>query len=108
MRINFESKPVYGDDDKYIKTKIKTYADSMVTNFHNKKMLKEKATCKCLSIIKLVSLIKENKKYCPQTFLEECKYVQEMIKIENHIDDNLKSDSDSNEETESDIDTNDE
>ena len=108
IRINFESKPVYGDDDKYIKTKIKTYADSMVTNFHNKKMLKEKATCKCLSIIKLVSLIKENKKYYPQTFLEECKYVQEMIKIENHIDDNLKSDSDSNEETESDIDTNDE
>ena len=107
MRINFESKPVYGDDDKYIKTKIKTYADSMVTNFHNKKMLQEKAPFKCLSIIKLVSLIKENKKYYPQTFLEECKYVQEMIKIENHIDDNLKSDSDSNEETESDIDTND-
>ena len=23
MRIDFESKPVYGDDDKYIKTKIK-------------------------------------------------------------------------------------
>ena len=28
MKINFESKPVYGDDDKYIKIKIKTYADS--------------------------------------------------------------------------------
>ena len=25
MKIDFESKPVYGDDDKYIKTKIKTY-----------------------------------------------------------------------------------
>ena len=24
MKINFESKPVYGDDDKYSKTKIKT------------------------------------------------------------------------------------
>ena len=23
MRIDFESKPVYGDDDKYIKTKVK-------------------------------------------------------------------------------------
>ena len=23
MKINFESKPVYGDDDKYLKTKIK-------------------------------------------------------------------------------------
>ena len=24
MKMNFESNPVYGDDDKYIKTKIKT------------------------------------------------------------------------------------
>ena len=43
LRIDFESKPVYGDDDKYIKTKIKIYAGSMITNFHNKKMSKEKA-----------------------------------------------------------------
>ena len=34
MRIDFESKPFYGDDDKYIKTRIKTYADSIITNFH--------------------------------------------------------------------------
>ena len=45
MRLDFESKPFYGDDDKYIKTKIKTYADSIITNFHNKKMTKEKAPC---------------------------------------------------------------
>ena len=51
MKINFESNPVYGDNVKYIKTKIKTYADSIITNFHNKKMPKEKAPCKCLSII---------------------------------------------------------
>ena len=37
MRIDFESKSVYGDDDKYIKTKTKIYAGSMITNFHNKK-----------------------------------------------------------------------
>ena len=42
MEINFESKPVYGNDDKCIKTKIKTYADSIITNFHHKKMPKEK------------------------------------------------------------------
>ena len=94
MRIDFESKPVYGDDDKYIKTKIKIYAGSMITNFHNKKMPKEKAPCKCLSIIMLDSVIKANKKYYPQTFLEECKYVQEKIKFENYIDEELDSDSD--------------
>ena len=42
MKINFESKSTYDDDDKYIKTKIKTYADSTITNFHNKKCQKKK------------------------------------------------------------------
>ena len=96
LKINFESKPVYDDDEKYINTKIKIYAGSMITNFHNKKMPKEKAACKCLSIIMLDSVIKAKKKYYPQALLEECKYVQEKIRIENHIDDDLeKSESDS-------------
>ena len=76
MKINFESKPVYGDDDKYIKTKIKTYAGSIITNFHNKKIPKEKPPCKCLSIIMIDSVIIANKEYYPQTLLEECKYMQ--------------------------------
>ena len=37
MKINFESNPVYGDDVKYKQTKIKIYAGSVITNFHNKK-----------------------------------------------------------------------
>ena len=107
MKKIFESKPVYGDHDKYIKTKIKIYADSVITSFHNKKMPKEKAPCKCLSIIMIDSVIKTNRKYYPQTLLEECKYIQQKIKTENYINENLEhseSDSDSNDETESDID----
>ena len=34
-------------------------------------MPKEKAPCKCLSIIMLDFVIKANKKYYPQTLLEE-------------------------------------
>ena len=106
LKIRFDSKPVYGDDNKYIKTKIKIYAGSMVTNFHNKKIPEEKAPCKCLSIIMLDSVIKAKKKYYPQTLLEECKYEQERIKIENLTDDGLeKSESyESDSEIESDID----
>ena len=29
LKIDFESKPVYGDDDKYIKTKIKKYMQTV-------------------------------------------------------------------------------
>ena len=112
LKIEFDSEPVYGDNDKYIKTKIKIYAGSMITNFQSKKMPKEKAPCKCLSIIMLDSVIKAKKKYYPQTLLEECKYEQEKIKMENLIDDDLEKslsdksgseyDNDSNDETESD------
>ena len=69
-------------------------------------MPKEKVPCKCLTRIMLDSVIKANKKYYPQTLLEECKYIQVKIKIENHIDGDLEkseSNSDSNDETESDI-----
>ena len=107
MNIDFESKPVYGEDGKYIKTKIKIYADSEITNFHNKNMPKEKAPCKCLSIIMIDSVIKANKKCYPETLLEECKYIQEKIRTENYIDEDLEkseSDSESNDETESDLD----
>ena len=46
MKVNFESNLVYGNDVKYIKTKIKLYAGIVITNFHNKNILKEKAPCK--------------------------------------------------------------
>ena len=54
----------------------------------------------------LDSVIKAKKKCYPQTLLEDCKYEQKRIKIENLIDDDLEnrdSDSDSNDEAESDI-----
>ena len=54
------------------------------------KKCQEKAPCKCLSIIMLDSVIKAKKKYYPQTLLEECKYEQEKIKMENLIDDDFE------------------
>ena len=42
MKIDFQCKSVYGDDYKYIKTKIKIHTDNMVTNLHNEKCLKKK------------------------------------------------------------------
>ena len=38
MNMDFNTKTIYGDDDddKYIKTRIKTYKDIITTNFYNK------------------------------------------------------------------------
>ena len=37
MKIDFNTKTTYGDDDEYIKTKIKLYKHSITTNPYNKK-----------------------------------------------------------------------
>ena len=63
MIIKFDSEPVYGDDDKYIKAKINSYGDKVNTNFKGKKIPKESASYKCLSQIMLDSVIKVRKKY---------------------------------------------
>ena len=78
----------------------------MITNFQGKEMPKEKAPCKCLSVIMLDSVIKAKKRYYPQAILEECKYEQKRIKIDKLTYDDLeKSESgESDTETESDID----
>ena len=58
MIIDFNSKTTYGDDaddDKYIKTKIKTYADIIITNFHNKKWQNKKY---------LVNVYQNNARFC--------------------------------------------
>ena len=39
MNIEFDSEPVYGDNDKYMKAKIKLYEDRVKTNFQVKKCL---------------------------------------------------------------------
>ena len=41
MNIEFDSEPVYGDNDKYIKTKIKWHSDKVNTNFQGKKVPKK-------------------------------------------------------------------
>ena len=55
MNIDFNTKATDGDDEKYIKTKIKTYEDNITTNFcktkRSKKVPEEKIPHKCLSTI---------------------------------------------------------
>ena len=75
LNLEFDSEPVYGDSDKYIKTKIKMYEDKVNTNFQGKDVPKEDASYQCLSLIVLESVIRVSKKYYPQTLLEQCKYV---------------------------------
>ena len=101
LNVKFESKPIYGEDDIYIKAKIKSYQDKANTNFQGKKTPKENLSHKSLSIITLESIIKVNKKYHPQILLDECKYEVKNKKVESLINDDLEltsSDSESDNE----------
>ena len=51
MKIEFDSEPVYCDNDEQIKTKIKSYGDKVNTNFPSEKIPKENSTYKFLSLI---------------------------------------------------------
>ena len=102
MNIKFDGELVYGDNDKYIKKRIKTYEGRVNTNFQGKKIPKENASYKCLLLIMLDSIIKVNKKYYPQTLLEERKYEIKKNKIENLINYDLEQSSSDEYDSESD------
>ena len=89
MNIEFDSEPVYGNNDKYIKAKIKSYGDKENANFQGKKVPKENTSYKCLSLVMLDSVFRVSKKCYPQTLLEECKYETKKTEIENLINDDL-------------------
>ena len=84
----FDSDPVY--NNKCINTKIRSCNNDNMTNFHNidnknNKLPEKNKAYKCMSFISLDSIIKFNKKYYPQTLLQECVYKLINRKVENII-----------------------
>ena len=61
IKKEFDSKPVY--NEKYLKTKIKSYNGKMNRNFHNNKVPKEGSQCICLSVIFIDSVYRKDKDY---------------------------------------------
>ena len=72
----FDSDPVY--NNKYINTKIRSYNNDIMTNFHdidnkNNKLPEKNKPHKCMSLISLDSIIKINKKILSaNTFTRMC------------------------------------
>ena len=69
----FDSKPVF--NEKYLKSKIKSYNGKINTNFHNnnnnlKKIPRTGSQFICLSITLTDSIFRTGKNYYPRVFLE--------------------------------------
>ena len=58
----------------------------------------EMVDCECISCISVDSVLKTEKKYYPQVYLEHCNYKVKERKIKNLSDYDLDSDSDSEDE----------
>ena len=94
--IKLSSDVIY--DDKYIKTKVKDNKTS-VTLFSDNIRPQEKIEYICIPCISIDNMLKIEKNYYPQVYLEQCKYKVKERKIKNLIDYELsESDSDSDEE----------
>ena len=72
LNTRFHSQPIY--DDKYIKTKVKTFSSMMNTLFSVNEVPRERNHYICIAAICINSVLKVDKKNYPQVYLEECKY----------------------------------
>ena len=64
IRKKIGSKLLY--NEKYLKTKTKSYNGKINTNFYNDKIPKEGSQCICLSVILIDSVYRKYKDYYPQ------------------------------------------
>ena len=57
-----------GYDDRYIKTKIRTYGDKVYTNFHGLNVLEDDIECESFTVISIDSLLVYKSKYYLQVY----------------------------------------
>ena len=96
LKIKFHSLPVY--DKKYLKTKVREYDGVIKTNFLGNDVPKENMHYTCIACITIDSVMKMEKKYFPQVYLEECKYKIKKIQMSRSINTELDLDSESDDE----------
>ena len=89
--VKLSSDVVY--DDQYIKTKVKTFK-MVISLFDNDEIPEEKVEYDCIPCISVDSVLKEDKRWYPQIYLEQCKYKVKRRKIKNLIDYEIDLDSD--------------
>ena len=92
LHIKFHSQPIY--DEKFIKTKVKTFNNVINTVFLDKEIPKKRSLCTCIVAINIDSVMKIDKKNYPQVYLEQFNYKIKKRKLVDFIDAEVDLDSD--------------
>ena len=87
--IRLNSDVIY--NDQYIKTKVKTFK-MVKTLFDNDEIPEERIEYECIPCISVDSVLRMEKKWFPEVYLEQCKYKIKERKIESLIGYDLDSD----------------
>ena len=92
LNVKFHSQPIY--NDKYIKTEVETFNNTINTLFSGDEIPKERNHYVYISGISIDSILRVHKKIHPQICLEQWKYKIKEIELLSLIDDeiNLRSD----------------
>ena len=102
LKLKFAASPIR--DDKYILAKLKIFKIKNITTFNNNIVPIEKNHYICIPAINIDSVLKIDKKACPEAYLEECKYKLKKRKLVTFIDSEIIDD-DSDSDIDSDIDS---
>ena len=97
LNVKFHRQPIY--DDKYIKTKVKTFNNTINTLFSGVEIPKERIHYVCISAICIDSVLKTDKKNYPQVYLEQCKYKIKKRELVSFTDDELNLSSDDSDDS---------
>ena len=92
LDIKFYSRPIY--EQKYLKAKVRDFDGVIKTNFLGNGVPEENMHYTCIACITIDSVMRIDKKYHLQVYLEECKYKVKKIQMSRFINTELKSDSD--------------
>ena len=69
---NIELNAIPAYDDRYIKTKIRTYVDKVYTNFRGLNEPKDDIECESFTVTSIGSLLVYENKYFLQVYLDNC------------------------------------
>ena len=76
-------------DDRYIKTKIRSYGNEVYTNFRGLSVREDDIECESSTVVSIDSLLVNDNKYYLQAYLENCAYKIVSKQVTDYLDGNL-------------------
>ena len=85
--VEINALPVY--DDRYKKTKIKTYSDKVYTKLRGLSVSEDDIECRSFRVISVDCLLAYENKYYLQVYLDNCAYKIANTQMTDYVDNNL-------------------